>query len=146
VGLRRDWEDQAMHRLLICCGVLLAVALAAGEPAQAQFSQPFPTRPSNPVSPYLNLLRGGNPAANYFLGVLPEMQRREQLQQPVIPDITGERRPGIDELDDFIPRLPETGHGVRFLNYGSFYQIGNAPKSNLLNPLARPVMPLKGRR
>ena len=29
-----------------------------------------------PLSPYLNLLRGGDPAANYFLGVRPEQQRR----------------------------------------------------------------------
>src|ERR1700733_13231450 len=28
------------------------------------------------LSPWLNLTRGGNPAANYFLGVLPEMDYR----------------------------------------------------------------------
>jgi hypothetical protein len=33
------------------------------------------------LSPYLNLLRGGNPAANYFLGVLPEFERRANAYQ-----------------------------------------------------------------
>src|SRR5438105_5597506 len=28
------------------------------------------------LSPYLNLLRGGSPAANYYLGVIPEVDRR----------------------------------------------------------------------
>src|SRR5713226_9128309 len=28
------------------------------------------------LSPYLNLLRGGSPAANYYLGVVPERERR----------------------------------------------------------------------
>src|SRR5215467_3564741 len=34
------------------------------------------TRPGPNLSPYLNLLRGGNPAANYYLGVVPEVERR----------------------------------------------------------------------
>src|SRR5262249_41541275 len=34
------------------------------------------TRPGPSLSPYLNLLRGGNPAANYYLGVVPEVERR----------------------------------------------------------------------
>src|SRR5216684_7044894 len=35
------------------------------------------TRPGPNLSPYLNLLRGGgNPAANYYLGVIPEVERR----------------------------------------------------------------------
>jgi hypothetical protein len=32
---------------------------------------------SAPLSPYLNLLRGGDISANYFLGVQPEFQRRD---------------------------------------------------------------------
>src|SRR5262245_28146673 len=33
------------------------------------------------LSPYLNLLRGGNPAANYYLGVVPEAERRFNARQ-----------------------------------------------------------------
>src|SRR6516165_2454005 len=29
------------------------------------------------LSPYLNLIRGGDPAANFFLGTLAEFQRRQ---------------------------------------------------------------------
>jgi hypothetical protein len=45
------------------------------------------------LSPYLNLLRGGNPAANYYLGVVPERARRANEAQlgstvnQLIPDI-----------------------------------------------------------
>src|SRR5207247_6563256 len=28
------------------------------------------------LSPYLNMLRGGSPAANYYLGVVPEFERQ----------------------------------------------------------------------
>jgi len=39
--------------------------------AQSPFVPNYFNRASQPVSPYLNLLRGGNPAVNYFYGVRP---------------------------------------------------------------------------
>jgi len=43
-------------------------------------------RPAPALSPYLNLVRGGNPAVNYYLGVLTEFDRRafegQMLAQP----------------------------------------------------------------
>jgi hypothetical protein len=39
-------------------------------------SVPGPVDPT--LSPYLNMLRGGDPAANYFLGTLPDFQRRQE--------------------------------------------------------------------
>jgi hypothetical protein len=65
--------------------IVLAVAGLAAAPAAAQYPQypyaPVPSpgnylpnyynRASQPLSPYLNLLRGGNPGVNYFYGVRP---------------------------------------------------------------------------
>ncbi len=70
------------HVFLSMIGVGVVLVLAST--AQAQFPQyPSggvgpPIQGSSPlpptVSPYLNLLRGGNPAANYFNGVRPAQQ------------------------------------------------------------------------
>jgi hypothetical protein len=55
--------------------------------ASAQITSPYSRlRPGYPaprpqLSPYLNLLRAGDPAANYYLGTIPEEQRRQQAQQ-----------------------------------------------------------------
>ena len=65
--------------------IVLAVVGLGAAPAAAQYPQypyapgPAPgnflpnyyNRASQPLSPYLNLLRGGNPGVNYFYGVRP---------------------------------------------------------------------------
>jgi hypothetical protein len=88
------------------------------------FQQPFGTSPA--LSPWLNLVRSGNPAIELYLGTLPEMDRRWfqgavvstlptlenfmlQQQQAVPPDIFG------------IPTLPATGHGAGFGVYGTYF-------------------------
>jgi hypothetical protein len=65
----------------------LAGLFCSAGTASAQITSPYsrlrpgypPPRPQ--LSPYLNLLRSGDPAANYYLGTVPEQQRREQAQQ-----------------------------------------------------------------
>jgi hypothetical protein len=75
-------------------------------------------------SPYLNLLRGGSPAANYYMGVRPERERRvtaaevTQLEQdfyarPLAPPAEAEER-----------LLPTTGHPTYFMNYSYYYGQG----------------------
>jgi hypothetical protein len=84
------------------------------------------------LSPYLNLTRGGNPASNYFLGVLPEIDRRRsqavqgrdindlemradvlaQQQQALQESVAGELTGG---------GLPPSGHAATFTAYGSYY-------------------------
>ncbi len=64
---------------------LTAWALLA-PPAHAQMVFPYSRPNYGPgytpqLSPYLNFLRGGDPAANYFLGTLPEFQRRANAKQ-----------------------------------------------------------------
>ncbi|MFO0847687.1 MAG: hypothetical protein U0871_03865 [Gemmataceae bacterium] len=41
------------------------------QPFQAAFAPNFYNRANQPLSPYLNLLRGSNPSVNYFYGVRP---------------------------------------------------------------------------
>jgi hypothetical protein len=98
------------------------------------------------LSPWLNLTRGGNPAANYFLGVLPEMDfrankafvnsalmdldRRVDMPPPATPgvgpeDILGDIKTGA---------LPPTGHAATFTAYGSYYG---------LNPPSMPPRPFQ---
>ena len=97
------------------------------------------------LSPYLNLTRGGNPAANYFLGVLPELERRAN-QAEVGAMITNlDRRieapptqplPTTDDiLGGVTAGLPPTGHPAVFGNYGNYYGLP-APGTQAPRPSA----------
>jgi hypothetical protein len=108
--------------------------------AQQRFTSPFYTPPRQPLSPYLNLLRGGNPAVNYYLGVLPDRQQRRAEAIDLFAGQEPAPRSRVDDLDDTLPSLPETGHAVRFLNYGPFYNLGNSAPASSLYP-ARPRSP-----
>ena len=135
-----------MRRLTLTAFAVLGVlaSLATGR-ASAQYNPPSygnvygPTygnygRAGPALSPYLNLTRGGNPAANYFLGVLPEIDRRRN-QAEVARDIADlDRRvetplavqqvaPGPGDVVTELTGggLPPTGHPAAFGNYGSYY-------------------------
>jgi hypothetical protein len=114
--------------------IAIAVVLLGGSGvARAQF-QP-PARPNYgpgyrpQLSPYLNLIRGGDPAANYYLGTLPEFQRRANAQQ-----FSSE----ISELDKRVfgnipteeqrlgQPLPGTGHPTAF-GYTGYFFGGTSP-------------------
>lgn len=148
--------------LLVACGAGLWLAT----PAAAQLASPLggygagyrPNAPFNPspaygpgyqtpLSPYLNLLRGGDPSANYFLGVLPEQQRRTNartfgtaiggLQQQQRLDEARQQAAGPD-ADLFTP-LPTTGHPAAFQNLGGYYpQTGNFRRTGQTQP-AQPL-------
>src|SRR6516165_1867128 len=75
-----------MKRLLGVAVAAVAGVVLAGAPARAQMVYPYSRPNYGPgyapqLSPYLNFLRGGDPAANYFLGTLPEFQRRANAKQ-----------------------------------------------------------------
>lgn len=88
------------------------------------------------LTPYLNLRRGGSPAANYFLGVLPEIDRRTTAaqQNAAITDL--ERRveaPQTTEdslLEGRSLRLPPTGHATYFGSTGNYF----GPSGPLASP------------
>ena len=126
----------------------LSAALALWGIASAQ--APGPTNPgspapnaysraSQPLSPYLNLLRGGNSAVNYFYGVRPGTQAG--AFNGMFGQSGGPRQtffPGADTLADLlddprdIGKVGPTGHAAGFdntLNYfgptsGQFFARG----------------------
>lgn len=105
-------------------------ALAVGT-ASAQSVIPYRAPAYGPgfqpqLSPYLNFLRGGDPAANYYLGVVPEFQRRQDRVllgsniaglEERYSEVEDELRPG----EALMPRLPATGHATVFNNTGSYF-------------------------
>src|SRR5258708_27378223 len=70
------------------------------------------TRPGPNLSPYLNLLRGGNPAANYYLGVIPEVERRNNAAafRAGIQDLSQRIENPPAEGEELFPSLQQTGH------------------------------------
>jgi hypothetical protein len=123
--------------------VLTAVVLLTGlmtQPASAQFNpnprfgtfNPY-SRP--PYSPYLNLLRGGSPAINYYGLVRPQEDFRNdflQLQQSLYTQQSGGYDAGVDALI--------TGNRGGYLNYQRYFlnNRGGGPLGgqNLLGALA----------
>ena len=146
--------------VLAAWGILLGVS----GPAAAQFASPLGgyaprmNLPYNPapaygpgyqtqLSPYLNFLRGGDPAANFYLGVLPEMQRRTNaaqfrgaigsLQQQQQLQQGQQVQAGLD-ADLFTP-LPTTGHPTVFGNYGGYFPQVNSLRRTGPSQQARPL-------
>src|SRR5437764_2712823 len=83
--------------------------------------QGFPNQPA--LSPWLNMLRGGNPAANYFLGVLPEYDRRyfQAGVTAALPGLGSSALAAQQPLDiTAIPTLRQTGHISAYQAYGMY--------------------------
>src|SRR5437868_1508592 len=118
-------------RLTLCGVALLMMAQMASAQTlynpNPQITAPY-SRPA--LSPYLNLLRGGDPAANYYLGVLTEYDRRYResriglppdYQQPyMMYDPTLDDRADVDVKDR---QLPPTGHQAGFMIYNAYYRV-----------------------
>jgi hypothetical protein len=119
-------------------GFAVAMLLIAPSSAWAQITSPsnpsgyapnMYNRAGQPLSPYLNLLRGGNNAVNYFYGVRPGTQPGAYLgmfgQTSAGPRMTF--FPGADTLADFgdEPRDPSkvapTGHASSFNNTLNYF-------------------------
>jgi hypothetical protein len=132
-----------MKRFTLAALVTFA-ALAAPRHARAQITYPYQAPQYGPfyqtqLSPYLNFLRGGDPAANYFLGVIPEFQRRENANQfraqiGSLQAVTAPLRNPLAEAPEYtrVPRgLPPAGHPTAFGYTGTFFGAappGGAPK------------------
>jgi hypothetical protein len=72
-----------------------------------------------PVSPYLNLLRRGNPVAlNYYNLVRPQIDFQNQLNR--VNQQVGVNQQNIAGLQAQTGIAP-TGHGTSFLNLGGFF-------------------------
>jgi hypothetical protein len=93
---------------------------------------------TQPLSPYLNLLRGGNPAVNYFYGVRPA-QNQTSFGAPFLGSTGMYGRqtffPNVDtlyELDETTPAgMRPTGHPFGFNNtLGYFGVMGSGMPRN----------------
>ncbi len=89
-----------------------------------RFGPPTPGGPYGPgLSPYLNLLRGGPPAVNYYNGVLSERDRRlfqQQAGQSII-GLQQEINAPAPESEDLLSPLSGTGHPTAFGYAGSYF-------------------------
>jgi hypothetical protein len=112
-----------IHTLVLLAAGAALLAAAGTASAQAPYNVPqygVGFRPG--LSPYLNLLRGGDPAANYYLGVIPEFERRQnstifrgallELDQKVARDTV---ELGLGEA------VTSTGHITAFGNTGGYF-------------------------
>jgi hypothetical protein len=106
-------------RLSLATALALGCLLGAVCPVQAQYSlRPgISTPPPRPtISPYINLLRGGDQALNYYGLVRPEFRALDTaaaLQQQVDDNRAG--------LTGRSTTLPATGHSATFLNYRGYF-------------------------
>jgi hypothetical protein len=135
-----------MNRILVPMASILGLVCTAAGTAFAQAPpfaagyQPY-NRPQPQLSPYLNLLRGGDPAANYYLGVVPERERRrnDALFRSAIVDLEQRTQPLAEGEDVFTP-LRSTGHPTAFGYTGSYFA-----STGLQPPAARPTAPTSPR-
>jgi hypothetical protein len=117
-----------MTRKLVALAAVLA--LCAGPTVHAQtYVQPYVSPYMNGYAPYLNLLRGGNQAINYYGLVRPEIQGANaigSLQQQVARTQASVVAPPTNRPDI------ETGHVTRFMQYSQYFntirqQPGSSP-------------------
>jgi hypothetical protein len=114
-------------------GVPPPIQLKHNSSSRAVFN-PYPAispSPNNPlafrqpaISPYLNLLRGGDPAVNYYLNVVPLLQTQNKLNEPTFtpPQID----PKIDEeFRDIAFRRSTSGNLSSYMNYYGAYSLPN---------------------
>ena len=131
-----------MSRLLsIAIVSAAALLLTGGGKVWGQYNPyyPYPTIPragigvtpytqGSTVSPYLNLVPGRT--RDYFLGTLPEIDRRANaaLFSSAISNIDQRLSMPPQRQDGIGPVLNETGHPVYFGNYGSYFYMPGAAR------------------
>ncbi len=96
-------------------------------------------RPQIQLSPYLNMLRGGDPSANYFLGVVPERERRrnDAIFRNSLLDLEQRTQPGV-EAEEFLP-LRSTGHVTTFGNTSAYFGSSGLQQAPATRPPTQPA-------
>jgi hypothetical protein len=125
--------EKAMSRIV---GAALAAGFALlvlAWPASAQYLPPYTyNRPTYgggyhpPLSPWLNLANGGDPAIQYYLRTLPEFDRRAttNIYNAAITNLEDRalQPPAVAPADvDIFTPLPGTGHPTAFQNTNGYF-------------------------
>jgi hypothetical protein len=123
-----------MNRIALCALALTLVPAAARAQVPGQgnpnaYAPNMYNREAQPLSPYLNLLRGGNAAVNYYYGVRPGTQPAA-FTGMFNQSAAGPRQtffPVVDTLADLTDdpqagmRVAPTGHPVGFNNTLNYF-------------------------
>jgi hypothetical protein len=124
VGLIPEAEMKKLA-LLLAAVVLLAPAGSVHAQGYTPYRQGYGAYSRPLLSPYLNMLRGGDPAANYYLGVIPEIDRRTNYARVRNNILNIEQQiedqqavPGSPALT---APLKSTGHPAVFLNTSGYF-------------------------
>jgi hypothetical protein len=128
--------------LLVLAGLVLVESTASAQPMPFIRQSPNPYY-TPPLSPYLNMLRGGNPAVNYYLGVVPEFRQRT-LNAQQAQYMNQQARTGMEEepeMTDLLPTLPSTGHGTQFMNASPYFALNPYLGQNMPSNTRRPQTP-----
>ena len=94
--------------------ILVAIAGSGGE----LLAQPGATPGRPTASPYLNLLRPGGPALNYYGLVRPEANDRQAIQ--AVQSVASANQASIGDLLNG-GGLPSTGTASQFMNHRSYF-------------------------
>ena len=150
-----------MKQLLLASVASLGVLLlSAVSNARAQYYSPYPSPYTqmpglNPgggprLNPYLNFFRG-SPAVDYYLGAVPEIDRRRYQLQSRSQILGMEQQvnaPIVPTDEDLLPAQSQTGHPVAFGNTAGYFgsgftgrisAAGRAPATTA--PTTRPTIP-----
>lgn len=128
--------NRMLFSLALTVGLWPIAASAQGPYPPNLGAGPRPTFRPPTTSPYLNLLRGGNAAVNYYGVVLPEVNQRVLNYQfrssiQTLDTRTAAPAPPTADTEELLPGLrplPGTGHMATFGNYGGYYNLG--PRGN----------------
>lgn len=147
--------------------LMCSASSALGQAVPPNYAPNFYNRVQQPLSPYLNLLRGANPATNYYYGVRPGLPtgglntfgQTPQYQMPVGPQFGGflpqSQIPYDANAQSYEPggqpiRLNSPAHpvlfGNQFANHGSYFNVyaQNINRAGFAGGQQRPMQSVQG--
>jgi hypothetical protein len=119
-----------MRSPLMILAASLGVLLLAQSSARAQITPPYQggvgpqgfygplARPT--LSPYLNIVGGGNPAINYYGQTNPLFNQRA-IDQRLLSTPPPAQAISTPEIDELLPSISQTGHLAGFQNFSPFF-------------------------
>jgi hypothetical protein len=99
-------------------------------------NSPSQYAPRSPISPYLGLLRGGDVAANYYLEVVPLLQKQRKDLEPTMA--APRLDPKLDE--DFKEANLRRSTAGNLPSFGNYYGAYGLPNQRGYIPYAPPAL------